>query len=40
MPQYWGMPQLEEGSVGSMGMEREDSRFSEGNLGKGIIFEM
>ena len=28
------------GGLVSMGMEREDSRFSEGNLGKGIIFEM
>ena len=42
MPQYRGMPGPESSSscVGEQGDVREDKGFSEGKLGKGIIFEM
>jgi hypothetical protein len=42
MPQYRGMPGLGSGSgwVREQGEGREYRGFSEGKLGKGIIFEM
>jgi hypothetical protein len=42
MPQYRGTPGPRSGSgwVGEQGKGGGDRRFSEGKLGKGIIFEM
>ena len=42
MPQFGGMPGPESGSgwVGEQGEGGRDRGFSEGKLGKGIIFEM
>jgi hypothetical protein len=42
MPQYRGLsgPGMGEGGLGSRGKSGRDREFSEGKLGKGIIFEM
>jgi hypothetical protein len=42
MPQYRGMPGPgnRSGWVGERGEGERDRRFSDGKLGKGIIFEM